>query len=252
MAELIHNKIVGTVSPHVIRKKVTYENANWDMERVWYIKEGFETPRLVYRAEGNLGTPLTHNMTYMYVVPHVKGTMNYMGLTWRYRGTFFSFPSPPANGELGQEVTYSIPKSAMQHRINNEQDGVIDVVWFASGVRDVDGAGGFSGYNDQSTRTITVGNIASATVNFYFTQRKYIPTTNYKASISTPDGIVDLLVKSPNASNITFTIEPDFNLGLILVPIDDDTATQIRVATPDGIKSLKAYNEYNDIEMRDD
>lgn len=232
---------------------ITYETIGWDMEGYWTIdKEGELYPRLIRRAFVDFGIPLTHNMNYVYVIPHINGTMKYMGSTWKSKGPFFSFPSPPAQGVLGQEVTYSIPDSDLNARIVHDEDGEIDVVWFASGIRDLDGAGGFGSYNDQKRRTITVGGKASATVNFYFTQPHLIPTVNYKVSISTPDGVVDVRAVSKEMSALKFCVDTNIQLGIALVEPNSSKATKIRVAMPEGIKAFEVYTKYKDVKMEED
>lgn len=230
----------------------TYSLNNWDMERVWVQNEGLDLPKLVYRVKADLGTPLTHGMNYIYVVPHIKGTMNYMGLTWKSRGAFFRFPSPFPVGTLNQEVTYSISNEDLEHRINDNIDGVIDVKWFASGVRDVQGAGGFSTYNNSRTRTTKVNSQSSALVNFYFTQAKWIPSLNYKVSVSTPDGIADIAVTYKQNAGIRFSVSSLIELGIPTIPIDSNTATQVRVSTQDGVKALQSWSKYTNIEMLED
>lgn len=230
------------VSPILSKIKQTYLNYNWDMERVWTITNGYTLPRLVYRVPADLGEGLTHSMTYFYVVPDLEGTMNYKGQTWKSKGAFFRFPDPPLKGTAGQQVTYTIPESDLKQTIDHKEDGIVDLIWFASGVRDALGAGGFASYQKEKTRTVTVSTSMSATVNFYFTQPHMIPSVAYKVSISTPEGILDTTaISGREYSVIRFSVGANALMSLILVDRDDDLATQIRVSTPDGIKALRLY-----------
>lgn len=252
MAEFRKGNDSKPISSGEAKTEAPYIASNYDVVRVWHVEVGYKYPRLLYRARAELGTAYTHNMSYVYVVPHVNGTMNYRGISWKSKSTYFIFPKPPAKGTPGQTVTYSIPDSDLQQTIFHKDDGQVDLEWFASGVRDVEGAGGFGGYTNERTRSIKIMDNASATVNFYFTQPKWIPRLNYKVSISTPDGIVDVAITDKNQSALKFTVNSQITLGLATVPVDDDNATQIRLAMPESIQALQKWIPYKKIEMLED
>lgn len=235
----------SAITPSASMMSNTYLNHDFDMERVWVINEGNGHPRLIYRSSDlDLGIPYTHQMRYQRVIPSLEGTMNYLGITWKSLGSFYRYPDPPAPGTDGQVVEYEVGN--LEHTVfAPEQNKNILVKFFASGVRDVDGAGGFSAYNNELVRRVVVTGDASAQVNFYFTEPKFLPSLNYKLSISTPSGIVDI-IGSDNAS--AYPIRMQYNgiiLGLPTTTLDDPKATNIHVVTDEGIQAFREYVEYS-------
>lgn len=226
------------------RKKASYESVTWDMERVWVIKEGATRPRLVKRVAVNLGVPLTHSMTYRYVVPSLDGTMNYKGKTWVLQDTFHRYPDPAPKGTAGQVITYTIPESDLEVLYTDKEGKEKELIWFASGVSDELGAGGYSNYREEKTRSVTVSNKMAATVNFYFTEARYIPSVMYRVNISTPEGIVGVSAFTPDTSPIHFTTNGIDIYGLLTTKVGSEFASHIHVAMPDGIKALLLHGEY--------
>lgn len=233
------------------KQRQTYENlTGWDMESDWYIKEGISYPELIKRSSDiNWGTPGTHYMTYRYVIPHVDGTAQWGGVKWMHQKMFYQYPNPPAVSPIGTQVTYEVGNLEQRIFVDRENKEV-DLVFIFSGIKDFKGAAGYAYYTDEMVRTVEVHPERAAVVNFYFTEPKYLPTTNYKLSVSTPEGVVDaLVVAESNVSPIRFVADTGEIWAIPLVDTDDEKATPIHVSTDDGIKAFKQYEPFGEITM---
>ena len=233
------------------KQKQTYTSlTDWDMESDWYIKEGVSYPELIKRSSDiDWGIPGTHSMTYRYVIPHVDGTAQWLGVKWMHQKMFYQYPIPPASSPIGAQVTYEVGNLEQRIFVDRENKEV-DLVFIFSGVSDFKGAAGYAYYTDELVRTVEVHPERAATVNFYFTEPKYLPSTNYKLSVSTPEGVVDVTaVAESNYSPIRFVADTGEIWGIPLVDIHDEKATPVRVATDDGFKAFKQYEEFSEIEM---
>lgn len=231
-------------SRHDYLYRSTWVGVGFDMERYWYISENVDIPRLIKRVNTDLGVPGTHQMRYQHVEPSIDGTMNYMGVTWKSRGSFYRFPDPAIPGVIGETVEYEVGN--LEHTIfDDEQNKNIEVFFLASGIRDIDGAGGFSQYNDELKRSVTITEDASAQVNFYFAEEKYFPTFSFKISISTPEGVIDIIGKGQSSAYPIRMQYNDMMLGLPTVDLMDARASNLHVSTDDGIKAFQTYSTYS-------
>jgi len=249
---IFEGNILGTkISIEQAKQKQTYISlTGWDMESVWYIKEGVSYPELIKRSgDINWGEPGTHFMTYRYVIPHVDGTAQWGGAKWMHQKMFYQYPIPPAFSPIGTQVTYEVGNLEQRIFVDRENKEV-DLVFIFSGVSDFKGAAGYAYYTDELVRTVETHPERAAVVNFYFTEPKYLPSTNYKLSVSTPEGVVDVAaVAESNLSPIRFVADTGEIWGIPLVDIHDEKATPVRVATDDGFKAFKQYEEFGEIEM---
>lgn len=234
----------GAVPNSHLKRKSTFNN--WDFERVWVIDDGVSTPRLIHSGEeGYLGEPGTHAKSYVLVKPHVDGTMNFDGATWKYIDTFFRYPEPAPYGEIGEVVAYSITNQEKKLKIAHpETEEIVPVTFVASGIRDRDGAGGFAYYRPETYREVVVQEDISARVNFYYVEDKYFSKGGLSLSICTPDmGVIKAQVNQAGDDPIRVQIKPNEIISIPTVSVDDELATTVRVMTPNGIQALQAHIE---------
>lgn len=245
----------NTITKAQSMMKNTYLDSDWDMERVWVIREGIGLPRHVYRygTEGNLGDPLEHAKRYIMVEPHIQGTMNWDGVTWKYIQTFYRNPNPPLKGEPGTRVTYAVtPIDENQLWYDPTVGREVPVTFIASAIRDPLGAGGFSKYTNEKVRSDILNNSYSTIINFYFARLSDLPKDNYKLKIQTPTGLIEANTRFSLDGPIIMSTNPD-TYELVSIPyvdLSDEMATSVRVSTPDGIKALMKWQDEKDYNLK--
>jgi hypothetical protein len=245
----------GRITIAQAKQSSTYSNLTWDMESVWFINENNNYPTLISRGnQDNVwNTPYTHYMNYIHVIPHIRGTANYMGVLWFYMNRIYTYPQNVRPiGLEGQSFTYSVG-NLEQRFYDPYQQKEVDAVFLFSGVMDKKGPGGYAFYTDEQTRTVFVQKDRAAVAQFYFVEPKYLASTNYKLSVSSDSGVLDVLVnKESSDSAIRFVSDSGEIWSIPTVLTSDEEALPIRVATGAQIEAFKKYTEFSGITMRDD
>lgn len=210
--------------------KLTYSSLDFALGSVWAIRDGVEYPRILNRGIPKPGVPGESVKRVIFVDKHDDGTMFYDGEI--YRSMKMSQLISKFVGDTGEVVT-----QVWEGEKQVAPDGNT-YVFLASGVQDPDFPGGYGGYTDEQSRTVTLREDRSIDVNFYYTAME-LPPYNYLMRVAVPDGIAHIAIMKSDVSSIKVQMHDGSICTVDIVLPDDEQASPIRVMLPTGIYALK-------------
>ena len=184
------------------------------------------------------GDPLTTRKSYVAVVPHEDGTMEYEGVVYAFVEFLERFDI--YEGDEGEEVTHSYGGETLTYN-GEEYD------FLASGVEDPTAPGGYDNYTSDTSRTISLLSDRSNNVNFYYIQKEFKqPEKKNTLKVSNTGGIEEIEIYDQNAlymENRAFRVGlPGNEIGVAdTVEPDHEEASSLRIEA-DGVRVVKKKN----------
>lgn len=200
-------------------------------ETVWAIIEDETYPFLLQTDGENIDDPaLTSRKVYVFIAEDVTGSLFHEGKV--YKSLKKSVAHDSIIGTAGQTVTHVYGGNKM-----NDSDALPYVFAF-SGVQDPERPGGYGDIQKLTERTVTLLADRSNNAAFYYIVSE-APPYDYLLSLQGNGMMFHIAVLLEVVSEIK-VVMPDGLIGHVsLVPIDDPTASLIRVLTLNGIVALQ-------------